>query len=316
MTMDRPSDSPRLLIIGAHPDDAEYHAGGLAAAYHDLGRQVKMLSVTDGAAGHFRRTSDELRPMRRQEMAEAGEVIGAAYETLGFPDGQLLPTIEVRHRIIQEIREFQPDLVLTHRTSDYHPDHRATGQAVQDASYLVTVPLVLPEIAPLFRAPMFAYMADLFTRPARLRADVVIDVENHVDTIAAMLACQRSQVFEWLPYEEGTLESVPKDEAGRMKWVRDWYAKHTSPRPIHFREELIAAFGDKGRDLQFAEFFEISEYGTSADSKRLAELFPGGRCSLPRQTSWPIDHWGANDLTNNHKPQGQNLQEYKQGDPT
>jgi len=215
--------------------------------------------------------------MRRQEMAEAGEVIGAAYETLGFPDGQLLPTIEVRHRIIQEIREFRPDLVLTHRMCDYHPDHRATGQAVQDASYLVTVPLVLPEVAPLFRAPVFAYMVDLFTRPVPLRADVVLDVENQVDTIAAMLACQRSQVFEWLAYEEGNLESVPEDEAGRMQWARDWYIKHTSQRPTHFRKELIAAFGEKGNSVRFAEFFEISEYGDAADSERLATLFPGGK---------------------------------------
>jgi len=300
MTMDMHSDSPRLLIIGAHPDDAEYHAGGLATIYRDLGRQVKMLSVTDGGVGHFRRTSDELISMRRQEMAEAGEVIGTAYETLGFPDGELLPTIEVRHRIIQEIREFQPDLVLTHRMCDYHPDHRATGQAVQDASYLVTVPLVLPEVTPLFRDPVFAYMVDLFTRPVRLRADVVIDIEKHVDTIAAMLACQRSQVFEWLPYEEGNLESVPEDEADRLEWARSWYTKHTSQRPIHFRKELIAAFGDKGSNLQFAEIFEISEYGADADTERLATLFPGGKY-FSKQCSESVDHLSANNLMTNHQ---------------
>jgi len=275
--MNTPSDGPRLLIIGAHPDDAEYHAGGLATIYRELGRSVRMLSVTDGGAGHFRRTPEELIPMRRQEMADAGAVIGAAYETLGFPDGELLPSIEVRHRIIQEIREFQPDLVLTHRTCDYHPDHRATGQTVQDASYLVTVPLVLPEVPPLFCAPVFASMVDLFTRPARLRVDVILDVENHVDKIAAMLACQRSQVFEWLPYEEGNLDSVPEAEAEQLAWARSWYTKHTATRPGHFRKELIAAFGDKGNSIQFAEFFEISEYGAEADAERLAVLFPGGK---------------------------------------
>ncbi len=278
MTIDTPSDGPRLLIIGAHPDDAEFCGGGLATIYRNLGRSVRMLSVTDGAVGHFRRTSDELIPMRRQESAAAGEVIGAVYETLGFPDGQLLPSIEVRHQIIREIREFRPDLVLTHRTCDYHPDHRATGQAVQDASYLVTVPLVLPEVAPLFRAPVFAYMADLFTRPSRLRADIVIDAGSYVDTIVAMLACQRSQVFEWLPYEDGVLESVPDDEASRIEWLRTWYAKHATPRSDHFRHEILSAFGDEaGKRIKFAEVFEISEYGTSADSERLAELFPNGK---------------------------------------
>jgi len=278
MTIDTPSNDPRLLIIGAHPDDAEFFGGGLAAIYRGLGRCVKMLSVTDGSVGHYLRTSEELIPMRRQESAAAGEVIGAAYETLGFSDGQLLPSIEVRHRIIREIREFRPDLVLTHRTCDYHPDHRATGQAVQDASYLVTVPLVLPEVVPLFRAPVFAYMADLFTQPTRLRADIVIDIGSYVDTIVAMLACQRTQVFEWLPYEDGILESVPEDEAGKIEWLRTWFAKHIGPRSDHFRKEIISAYGDDtGKQIKFAEIFEISEYGANVDSDKLAELFPNGR---------------------------------------
>ncbi|MEO2048867.1 MAG: PIG-L family deacetylase [Pirellulales bacterium] len=275
--MNTNSDSPSLLIIGAHPDDAEYHAGGLATIYRALGRRVKMLSVTDGGAGHFRRTTDELVPLRRQESAAAGEVIGAIYETLDFPDGQLVPSIEVRQRIIQEIREFQPDLVLTHRLCDYHPDHRATGQVVQDASYLITVPLVLPEVAPLFAPPVFAFMADLFTRPTRLRADVVIDIEQSLDSVVSMLACQRSQVYEWLPYSEGILEAVPDNEGERKEWLRDWYIQHVTPRADHFRAEIIAAFGEaRGEKIQLAEAFEISEYGASASSERLRELFPEG----------------------------------------
>ena len=270
-----PSNGPKLLIIAAHPDDAEFHAGGLATIYRQLGRSVKMLSVTDGAAGHYERNASDLIPMRRQEAAEAGKVIGADYETLHFPDGQLQATLEVRHRIIQEIRTFKPDLVLTHRTCDYHPDHRAVGQSVQDASYLVTVPRVLPEYPALSQAPVFAYMQDLFTRPTRLRADEVIDVTNYVDTIVTMLACQHSQVFEWLPYEEGTLETVPDNDAERLQWLRAWYARHACPRANHFREELLTAFGsEKGNDIEFVEVFEISEYGTIPDASTRCKLFP------------------------------------------
>ena len=109
---------PRLLILGAHPDDAEYHGGGLASIYRQLDRPVKMISVTDGSAGHYQRTPAELVQLRRSEAANAGHVIGATYETWDFPDGSLEPTLDVRRRIIQEIREFQPDLVLTHRTCD------------------------------------------------------------------------------------------------------------------------------------------------------------------------------------------------------
>lgn len=269
------SSDPKLLIIAAHPDDAEFHSGGLAAIYRQLGRTVKMLSVTNGAAGHFELDANDLIPIRRQEAAEAGKVIGAEYETLDFPDGQLQATLDARHRIIQEIRTFKPDLVLTHRTCDYHPDHRAVGQCVQDASYLVTVPKVLPEFPALLRPPVFAYMQDLFTRPTRLLADEVIEVTQYVDTIVAMLACHQSQVFEWLPYAEGTLETVPDDEAERLQWLRAWYARLAGPRAEHFREDFINVFGsEKGNDIEFVEVFEISEYGAVPDTATRRKLFP------------------------------------------
>jgi LmbE family N-acetylglucosaminyl deacetylase len=270
------ADSPRLLIIGAHPDDAEYHAGGLASIYRQLGRCVKLVSVTDGGAGHFRRSADELITARREESVAAGKIIGAEYESLGFSDGQLVPSVEVRHSIIREMREFRPDLVLTHRTCDYHPDHRATGQAVQDASYLVTVPLVLPEFPPLYRAPVFAYMTDLFTRPTRLRVDVALEVESQMDKIVRMLACHHTQVFEWLPYHADTLETIPDRAEDRVKWLQDWYSDRAIQKSDHFREELQTIFGnDVGGSIRFVELFEISEYGSPANQSRLRDLFPG-----------------------------------------
>lgn len=183
------NDTPRLLILGAHPDDAEFHGGGLATIYRQLDRPVKMISVTDGSAGHHQRSPAELVDLRRGEAAKAGAVIGASYETWDFPDGSLEPTLEVRHRIIQEIREYQPDLLLTHRTCDYHPDHRAVGQCVQDASYLVTVPHVVPSIPALRKDPVVAFLPDLFTRPSPLRVDVITDISEQMDTVAKMLAC-------------------------------------------------------------------------------------------------------------------------------
>src|SRR5574340_1504974 len=170
---DRP---PRLLILGAHPDDAEYHAGGLAAMYRRLGHAVKMVSLTNGGAGHHATPPQELAAIRRCEAAAAGAVIGATYEVWDIPDGDLMPTLDLRRRVIREIRSFAPDLVLTHRVHDYHPDHRAVGQLVQDASYLVTVPHVVPEAPALRKDPVVAYMADLFTRPCALAPDVVLDV--------------------------------------------------------------------------------------------------------------------------------------------
>ena len=110
------TDQPlRLLIFGAHPDDAEFHAGGLAVGYREAGHVVRMVSVTDGRAGHQEKHAAELVEIRRAEAAESAAVIGAESVVWDFPDGSLEPTLEVRARVIREIRTFAPDLVVTHR---------------------------------------------------------------------------------------------------------------------------------------------------------------------------------------------------------
>ena len=267
--------TPRLLVLGAHPDDADAHAGGLIARYRKLGHAVKMVSVTDGAAGHHQIGADALAAVRREEAAAAGRVVGAAYEVWDFPDGHLVNTLDLRHRIIAEIRHFAPDLVLTHRTCDYHPDHRAVGEAVQDATFLVRVPKVVAEVPMLRAEPVVAFLPDLFSRPYPLSADVIVDVTNELDTIVAMLACHRSQVFEWLAWLDGRLDEVPGDEPGRRAWVRQWFARYLRMRLDRFRKQFEAAYGPCPCDRLCAiEVFEISEYGASLDAAARKRLFP------------------------------------------
>ena len=269
---------PRLLVLGAHPDDAEFHGGGLASVYRQLGYTVKLVSVTNGAAGHHWRSPDELVALRRQEAANAGAIIGAEYVTWEFSDGSLEPTLEVRARIIEEIRRFGPDLVLTHRTCDYHPDHRAVGQCVQDASYMVTVPHVVPAVEALRKDPVVAFLPDLFTRPAPMRLDVVLDITTHLDPVSRMLACHRSQLFEWLAYHEGVLETVPESDEAKIEWVRQWFEKYVSRRSERYRRELVDRFGESvGGTLRYIEMFEVSEYARQPDAAELERLFPQAR---------------------------------------
>jgi LmbE family N-acetylglucosaminyl deacetylase len=270
-----PDQPLRLLILGAHPDDAEYHAGGLATLYRQLGHDVRMVSITDGRAGHHEIGGAELAAIRRKEAAAAGAVIGASYITWDFPDGELVPSLDVRRRIIAEIRTVKPDVVLTHRTCDYHPDHRAVGQSVQDALYMVTVPNVVPHVPALAKDPVVLYMPDRFTRPAPLRGDVVIDVGDCVETIVRMMACHKSQFFEWLPYNTGVLDQVPADEAGRLAWLSAWYRNHLRPMSDRYRSELIATYGvRRGSAVEFAEVYETSEYAAPLDAEARRRLLP------------------------------------------
>jgi LmbE family N-acetylglucosaminyl deacetylase len=257
------SKSPRLLILGAHPDDAEFHAGGLASIYRQLNREVKMVSVTDGSAGHHEKIPAELIEIRREESAAAAAVIGAQSVVWDFRDGYLEPTLELRKRIIHEIRVFQPDLVLTHRTCDYHPDHRAVGQAVQDASFLVTVPHVLTQTPALRIDPVVATMVDLFTKPSPMNPDIVLNITSQLDTITKMLSCHKSQVYEWLPYSQNCLDKIPETESEKFRWLQDWFVKYAGPRSAHFKSKF-----------SLIETYEISEYARRPDEELIQSLFP------------------------------------------
>src|SRR5256884_4711674 len=124
----------RIIAFGAHPDDCDLGAGGIAAKYAALGNKVKFVSLTNGDAGHQTQHGEELAKRRRAEAQEAGRRIGIEYEVLDNHDGKLLPTREVREQVIREIRQWKADIVIAPRPNDYHPDHRYTGVLVQDAS--------------------------------------------------------------------------------------------------------------------------------------------------------------------------------------
>lgn len=272
--MSESASSLRLLFLVAHPDDAEYHGGGLAALHTRRGNTVKFVTLTNGDAGHHRQAGAELAARRLQEAEAAAAVIGAQAEAWQHHDGCLQPTLELRWQVIREIRRFQPDLVLTHRTNDYHPDHRAVGAVVQDACYLVTVPAIVPDSPALARDPIVAFLSDRFMKPAPLAGDVVVDVGPYVEVIVDMLACHRSQFFEWLPFNQNVAHLVPEGEEARRQWLRESYLTRLRPQADRYRSELIARYGERGRQIEYAEVFEISEYAAPLDSISRARLFP------------------------------------------
>ena len=264
----------RLLILGAHPDDPDISAGGLASIYTEHGHTVKMISVTDGSAGHQTLPREELKQIRRQEAANSGKVIGAEYITWDYVDGYLEPNIELREAIIREIRTFKPDLVLTHRIHDYHPDHRAVGMAVRDASFMVTVPTVVPDAEALRIDPVVAYMTDLFTDPTKHRGDIVIDIDDRVDIVTNMLDCHKCQVYDWLPYNENILDQVPESDEEKLKYLKNWYLKFIGQFADRHRERLLALYGNlHGSQVKYCEALEVSEYARELTPELKEKLF-------------------------------------------
>lgn len=265
----------RILVIGAHPDDCEFKAGGVATLYQQAGHDVHFVSVTNGESGHHQLKGAELVAIRRKEAKAATDLIGITSEVLDFRDGYLEPTLEARMKIIGLIRSYQPDLILTHRLNDYHPDHRATSQLVCDAAYMVTVPPIVPEVPALRENPVIAYLSDDFQSPSPFKPSVVVDVGPVIETMIDMLDCHRSQFYEWIAYNMQYEDQLPQNESDRKAWFGEMFKSWIAPLADRYREMLVAKYGpEQGNAIQYIEAFEICEYGTQPDQKQLKVLFP------------------------------------------
>ena len=263
----------RVIAFGAHPDDCDLGAGGLAAKYAALGHKVKFVSLTNGDAGHQSQGGEELAKRRRAEAQEAGRRIGIEYEVLDNHDGRLFPTLDVREQVIREIRQWKADIVFAPRPNDYHPDHRYTGVVVQDASYMVIVPNVVKDTPPLPRNPVFLYYSDRFTRPQAFRPDIVISIDDVFQKKVDMLDAHVSQFYEWLPWTTGNLDKVPKDVIERKKLLatRPIVVRNEAPK---WRGALEKRYGAEAVRIQHFEAFEITEYGRQPIEEEIRKLFP------------------------------------------
>lgn len=269
------TDPLRILIIGAHPDDPDYSVGGTAALYARQGHLVKLVSLTNGDAGHHEEGGAPLAWRRRKEAAAAGTALGVEYITLDIHDGALLPTLENRNIVIALIREFQPDLITVHRPNDYHPDHRYASQLVQDASYMVTVPNVVSHVPHLRTMPVIVHSWDHFQKPYPFQPDVVVAIDETVEQKVNALHCHTSQMYEWLPYNGRYLEEVPADQSQRRDWLRQRVDERLSRQANLYRDRLIDLYGEtQGQAIRYAESFEACEYGTPLTEENQARLFP------------------------------------------
>jgi LmbE family N-acetylglucosaminyl deacetylase len=265
----------RVLVIGAHPDDAEVFAGGTAALWRKRGDEVRFLAFTNGNAGHHRLGPGELALRRHAEARRAAEILGVETEVLDHDDGCLVPDLPRRQDMIRRIRRFRPDLVLTHRPWDYHPDHRYTSTLVADATFLVTVPRICPETTALERNPVVAYLYDGFQRPLPFRPDVAVDTDRVLDRKLDALGAHASQFYEWVPFLEGTEAEVPQGAAERRAWLARRWGPDFALVAKAARSRLVETYGEeRGRAVHSAEAFEICEYGSRPDAEGLRKLFP------------------------------------------
>ncbi|MBR9998243.1 MAG: PIG-L family deacetylase [Cyclobacteriaceae bacterium] len=259
-----------VIVFGAHPDDPDSDAGGSAILWAKMGHNVMFVALTNGDAGHQRMGGGALAKIRRAEAAEAGNRYGIKkYITLDNHDGELMPTLENRLKIIRLIRQWNADLVIGPRPNDYHPDHRYTGVLLQDAAYMVIVPNVASDTPPLKKNPVFLYSSDRFQKPNPFSPDIVVDISDVFKQKIYAMAAHESQYFDWLPWTAGRLGEVPEGEQERLDWLAEVRYGNISEEE---KTSLTKWYGNI--NATNVESFEICEYGRRPSDEEIRMLFP------------------------------------------
>lgn len=221
-----PTDPVRsVLVVVAHPDDVDFGAGGTVASWVRTGIDVSYCICTSGDAGGFDDTPrSEMGPLREAEQLAAAAALGVTdVRFLGYPDGRVVSSIELRRDISREIRKVRPDRVLTQspeiwwsRLGASHPDHRAVGEAALAAVYPdARNPFAHPELLTEEGLEAWAVRELWMMGAPEERVNEVVDVTATIDRKIEALRSHKSQTAH-LPDLEALVHSVSSDLARRF----------------------------------------------------------------------------------------------------
>ena len=257
----------RIMVIGAHPDDADIQCGCTAAKLIAKGARVKFVAVCNGNIGHHMLSREETAATRRQETLNAAKVWGLdSYDIYGYEDAGVPYDIPTREVIARKIQEFEPDIIITHRDCDYHVDHRTVGMQVKDCGYMLGCPHWIKGSKALRRRPLILLMNDFFTVPRTLRPDIVINCDPYIEKWCDALNCQVSQFYEWLAWDMGVEDEVAaigdrtKNTIGRNAYLKKYWAASKEKNAVRFADAWREQYPGKAVP-KMLEAYEISEYG-------------------------------------------------------
>jgi LmbE family N-acetylglucosaminyl deacetylase len=211
-TVPSPVDSyiPKCVVsIHAHPDDQEFSVAGTLAKWAGAGADIISIVITNGDAGSNDPQYDEsykpiLAKMREGEQSAANQIIGVKETVfLGYPDGTLAPSLELRRELTRLIRKYKPDVVVSGDPSSRffgnsyinHPDHRAAADVACDAVFpsagtrLIFTDLLHEGYEPHNVRYLYLHGSE--------KADVWVDISTTIDTKVAALRQHKSQLGEW-----------------------------------------------------------------------------------------------------------------------
>ncbi len=264
----------RVIVICAHPDDAELTTGGTAILLSRSGYKVKLVSLTNGNKGHHEGTKNEIAIRRYNEAQEVKKRMNCEYEILNNEDGELEANLKNRMEVIRLIREWKADIVITHPSYDYHPDHRNTSLLVQDAAFLVNVPKILPEVPVLIENPLFLYTRGRYVDRQKPNPDIVVDITPVEREKACIIDAHASQIYEWLPWINRSNKIIPDTQEEKIEYILKEYVLTRGEIKEKDRPVVEKWYGNKAKEVKTIEAFEICEFGRAVNDQDIRELFP------------------------------------------
>lgn len=228
----------RALVVFAHPDDPDFSIAGTAAVWSDAGAQVIYVLVTNGNSGSHVEgmTKERLAEIRQAEQRAAARVCGVEDVVfLGYDDGTVQPTLDLRKDLVKVIRQYQPDVVVCGDPTAFfygnsyinHPDHRAVATATLEAVFpTAAMPLVYPDLLAAGYAPF--RVREVWVTDSS-KSDTYVDVSHTIQRKIAALRAHHSQLEEWDPTEMVT------------RWAQESGEKAGLPLAEAFRRMILVA---------------------------------------------------------------------------
>ena len=265
----------RIIAFGAHPDDAELKASGVAALWAAQGHKVKFVAMTNGDIGHFGTAGGPLAQRRKAEVAECARILGIETDVLDIHDGELMPSLDNRRTVARLIREWQADIVMGHRPYDYHADHRYTGVLMNDAAVIVAAPFFTPDTPPTARNPVFMYYSDGFQDPKPFEPTIVVGFDTVADKKWRCVSAMPSQFGDRDSWQARTRPNVPQSDSDRAGFLLEGVKQRSADVANQYRDKLVALYGsERGKAIKYAEAFQLNQYGRQASLEELKQMFP------------------------------------------
>ena len=224
MQVEHTGPGDHIMVVVAHPDDAEFMCSGSVAQWASEGKEVTYVLVTSGDKGSSDPSvvPEELAMVREQEQREVCELLGVKHvEFLRYADGMVVNNLELRKAIVRLIRRYRPSAIITENpTTRYvgnrinHPDHRAVGDATVDAVFPSARDVhMFPELRQEEGLePHIVEHLYLSSRPEEV--NVHIDISQTIETKIAALRGHKSQVRGPSPGFEDMLKNMARRTAG------------------------------------------------------------------------------------------------------